>query len=656
MISSTPAVKKSDNLRRRTLLQMNDNLNSPIIRDPTNDESERSSRRSFIEMQKKMSSPQVAGSPSLNDSVRFSGEQEIKDHFQICTKLHAENKITPRVAWQLHIIDLLRVVSKKQSSDSLQVASTSLDIGAKVYSIRVDDIYTEGLKLANSMARLAQKDPAQDKENDNQDENEAAAGEGAGPQKRERRKLRYRGGPKNTVAKDPKNLLAPVPKLESVFFSTRIDSNLSTVENLFTNKLPMDKSCYKFMVMSKEKAWPNGPDEAVQSLEQSRDFEFEHLPKNGHICIPFQNFILDKWDPEEEEKNAENSISQQQDLLVYDDHGIPVPELDGSIHDIFNDNNDDMPDEDVEQDEEFAVQQMHHDIARVVDLIRPEEDFQRSEYSYNSIVKLNNGKVIDQIWAGPSHWKLKFLRRSRPRFSGIIEQQSAPKTKKKKIEPEPASLDDMDELEEMLNNMKRIKIKKKIFPASKVTLPLPVASCVNLLKEVHELMMKPGTVPVSKSNINNTNQLENQIVNDELEPPEADLDDGMGLDHGDNDFNEEEEIAMNQQQNFMGDNLVDAPEYVPKDYIPYTTQAKKMDMKKLKAHIWQLLTQNSMQETVIPTTYSKLYKDLPDILPQSMKLELSCPLAFSALLHLCNEHTLKLTQHSNYKDFTIESG
>lgn len=67
------------------------------------------------------------------------------------------------MAWQLRIIDLLKVVSKEQSKDSLQVASSSLDIGAKVYSLRVDDVHAEGLKLANSMARFAAKNQATEK-------------------------------------------------------------------------------------------------------------------------------------------------------------------------------------------------------------------------------------------------------------------------------------------------------------------------------------------------------------------------------------------------------------------------------------------------------------------------------------------------------------
>lgn len=35
-----------------------------------------------------------------------------------------------------------------------------------------------------------------------------------------------------------------------------------------------------------------------------------------------------------------------------------------------------------------------------------------SEYSFNNVITTQNGKVLDQVWAGPSHWRLKFIRPS----------------------------------------------------------------------------------------------------------------------------------------------------------------------------------------------------------------------------------------------------
>lgn len=38
--------------------------------------------------------------------------------------------------------------------ETLKLASTSLDIGSKVYGLRVDDIHSDIFKLASAMARI----------------------------------------------------------------------------------------------------------------------------------------------------------------------------------------------------------------------------------------------------------------------------------------------------------------------------------------------------------------------------------------------------------------------------------------------------------------------------------------------------------------------
>lgn len=77
-----------------------------------------------------------------------------------------------------------------------------------------------------------------------------------------------------------------------------------------------------------------------------------------------------------------------------------------------------------------------------------------------------------------------------------------------------------------------------------------------------------------------------------------------------NDEHDEIEEHRVGQQEFLGGNLVDAPETVsttqktrvkcnasvfqiPKSYVPYSLQAKKMDMRKLKAAVWQNLTNSA---------------------------------------------------------------
>jgi len=58
------------------------------------------------------------------------------------------------------------------------------------------------------------------------------------------------------------------------------------------------------------------------------------------------------------------------------------------------------------------------------------------------------------------------------------------------------------------------------------------------------------------------------------------------------------------------------------------------------------------------TSFSSLYKSLkqPSKLPKVMSDNLSVPLAFIALLHLCNEKTLELIPSEEMEDFDIRQG
>lgn len=105
--------------------------------------------------------------------------------------------------------------------------------------------------------------------------------------------------------------------------------------------------------------------------------------------------------------------------MVLDDDGIPIPDLDGSIRDVFLDRDDaDDADSIIEE-----VQEVGHaiqtEVQNIVDF-RPTENTltaERTDYSFNPTINMGQ-YVIDQIWAGPSHWKLKYIRNSKSIYSG----------------------------------------------------------------------------------------------------------------------------------------------------------------------------------------------------------------------------------------------
>ena len=152
--------------------------------------------------------------------------------------------------------------------------------------------------------------------------------------------------------------------------------------------------------------------------------------------------------------------------------------------------------------------------------------------------------------------------------------------------------------------------------------------------------------------------------------------DGYDDDAGDIDGGEDGLLGVSDHNT----SLVAAPNKVEKIQIGYAKQAKKMDMRRLKSIEWDLLTTTLSAEKVDKenddtemnvedktskveiskgeTTFKTLYNDLhiSKKMPAQMAQNLSVPLAFVALLHLCNENNLALKSRLDLTDFTIRQG
>lgn len=90
---------------------------------------------------------------ATKNSVLGMSEKETKDHLLLCMKLSAENKITSKNAFGLHLIKILPMLTKDRSTD-LQTASLSLQAGSKIYCGRVDALYKETFQFHNHLQTI----------------------------------------------------------------------------------------------------------------------------------------------------------------------------------------------------------------------------------------------------------------------------------------------------------------------------------------------------------------------------------------------------------------------------------------------------------------------------------------------------------------------
>ncbi|XP_017782741.1 PREDICTED: condensin complex subunit 2 isoform X2 [Nicrophorus vespilloides] len=634
------------------------------------DEAQRRERRSIVNIQKKMNSFNASNADA---SVSSIGDEEIENHFDVCLKMYAENKINIKNAWQLRVIEYMKtmVKSTRFGKDSLKVASSSLDVSAKVYGIRVDDIYTEGFKLASQMSQNAKKnDDAGDLGDDG---GPSETGEEVPAQKvKKKKKMGLNKGAKHCVAKDINTLVGNVQKGETPLFLTQTNAKLSAVDNYFTARLNKERCGTKFALIGKANDFVNCDD-----TDEIMNINMKLLGDNQNvtvdICPCFRDFALDVWDPE----NDEFSINKTMDDLLLDGNGLPIPELDGSIRDIFEPA-DDLVSSGEEEENPEAQLAIRGEVASIVDM-RPvdQSSYDTNDYLYQSL-EMPGRKMLSQIWAGPSHWKLKHIRQ-RPslRFSGVSEKAAGVPQQKKRTKKDIAPLVFNEDLLPQVDFQKKV-VKRKLRINDPEKVQTPINYIPDMMKHLCSFMMKPFVADFGKFKktqpanddyevgpYNYGNPNDSQYCPKSMEENADDC--PADMDVMDNDcgggFEEEEEIEAQNQQ-FIGENLIDMPEMVQNIKINYATHSKKIDMKKLKANVWKVLIKDKSNEQIITEdmaakeahniNFSEIYKKLPTMIPKKMEEELSCPLAFFALLHLANEQNLKLLGSSDMTDIMIE--
>jgi condensin complex subunit 2 len=170
---------------------------------------------------------------------------ELSEMYANCIKLSAENKISVKNTWQLNLIDYIDDVLKTtmgEEQDNFQAASCTLDASVKIYSCRVDSVYSEAYKIMGGLTRTRKKGV------DGEEEEEGSSGDesdGEGRRKKGKRKKGGKGNEEyaNTLERVPESLL--VKKFDLEFDTDPLFSKMSRtfdaggVSGMLLHNLPM---------------------------------------------------------------------------------------------------------------------------------------------------------------------------------------------------------------------------------------------------------------------------------------------------------------------------------------------------------------------------------------------------------------------------------
>ncbi|XP_018333618.1 condensin complex subunit 2 isoform X2 [Agrilus planipennis] len=614
------------------------------------DNAERLQRRSLVGS--KVDIPEMSG------LIKVGEQQLIQDHFQLCVKMFVENKINTKNVWNLKAIDYMETVLQLQSSNKnfLHIGGTSLDICSKVYGLRVDDLYASGLQLVDSITRSDVKSIEighSDEENENH--------------KKKSKKKSKKGRPelKSTVVKDLKSITGNLPKLELNHFQTRLGVDTGNTGLLFTNTLQMHPFNYSFLIVSQVPwvSYSNLFTKPVNDSTRSYIWPLRCTENALVICKAFTNFEINQLNPDE---SGSCIMHQSFDSIIINEKGLPVAELDGSVHDSFNIKNGIQGLDDVDNPE---VQYKIYNEPEHLLTFKPEDHATVcNEYSYACCGSyINNSRnTITQMWAGPSHWKLKYIRPAVRKFSGIEQRQKNGRREKETLSvinfyscPKLTTVKYKSKKTSCLHNAGRLTIPENHVQKMFTDFGIKLASKPLVIYPRNSRKMLTNLEPDLPFNYKNPNDSEYCCENN-LERRSFEVQEGKNPsdEYQNEDCDNVKQAEKND--NFIGENLVSCPQIVQKSFIPYALTSKKLDIRQLKNAVWKFIESEDVKKNVQvaqrqPILFSKIYKKVPNLISKKLKEEVSLPVTFVAFLHLVNEHNLIIEKHINdITDFKIK--
>uniref|UniRef100_A0A8C0BFZ0 Condensin complex subunit 2 n=1 Tax=Buteo japonicus TaxID=224669 RepID=A0A8C0BFZ0_9AVES len=611
---------------------------------------------------------------------------QISDHYSTCIKLSTENKITMKNAFGLHLIDYMTEILKQKGSEptDFKIAAGTLDASAKIYAVRVDVVHADTYKVLGGLGKdLPTKN--------------ADSPEGVQTKKKHLFK---------TIEKNLSNINVSEAnrrcEVDPMFQKTAASFDECSTAGIFLTGL-RTQSCHSELLFdskivplpsSETLTLPNSDPVKVTDLKSLLAQCIEKRP----ICSSLAGFQFTKWDAESHDESVSALLEKfKKSDQVFNINAETDSDVEDSVPTLPDDNfNSDSP-RTTEADKIGEFRENLNSCGTLCQSKRTDVvpfgegdigtmclhlSMKPGEYSYFSPRTLS-------MWAGPEHWRFK------PRHKDAdSEKETKKRSAKKAFE---INFDEDIDFEAYFRKTKAsVTLAKSILESQNVkstTLPADFNYDPN---NILQLFLKPlcrtseldssldHEDDIGEYDYNNPNDTSNFCP--ALQAADSDDDnDPIQLMGQTGDFNltshpegqdaELHTVVSNVDVTMYGElNLIAEPQKVNKIAIQYAKTAKKMDMKRLKKNMWDILSKGEKKERVAEVSmedaekeedtsmvagekvFSSITKELLHRLPSVMANNLSVPLAFACLLHLANEKNLKLEGTEDLSDVLVKQG
>jgi condensin complex subunit 2 len=164
-------------------------------------------------------------------------------------KLASENKITAKNTWSLalidHLSDLVKTEKDEDNNTNFQKASCTLDAGVKIYASRVDSVHTETFKVLGGLSRSATAQQQEEEEGDGEEAEEGAEGGGEDGGAKEAGKKGRRGGAPTLEAPEAhtSTTLESAVVVDPLFHKTSAQFDEGGAKGLLMHALSVHRGC-----------------------------------------------------------------------------------------------------------------------------------------------------------------------------------------------------------------------------------------------------------------------------------------------------------------------------------------------------------------------------------------------------------------------------
>lgn len=572
-----------------------------------------------------------ASTPTSTHVSGASSSSEVVEMYRKVIKMASENKITVKNAWSLSLIDHMSEVVVDEDAEGVpsddvgrsvnfQRASCTLEAGVKIYCSRVDDTFDASFRVLERLHRGRQRE-----EEEGIVYNEDLPGDDVRTTKgRARDVTAYK-----TLVEDEATISAPIAEDEvspwafgkgvdggaakdlllqrlwcvsaSLDFHNdmRDDEGVPLDERFYISKLPTGL-CAKLAELRAQTAEATqgpAPDELSPSLQPPRPDEMP-LSQDTH-----QNDI-----------NADDSLFSDPIHEDVVDSAFTAP---------------DDVEEDVVTDSTFLFAKHVHtaDLAIAID---------DDNLAFFDATKLAGGR---NGWAGVSHWKLAATKP--PPSKRAKDTASSSKHSTKRV----AALD-FDAPPPPLSIFAPSSTRRKPLPPIKLLDPdallLPHDIGVKP-RDLYSLFLVDCAVPSAARGVDSSTDADDLFC-DQFGDQD---DDSFGAPPA----QDEDSFAAPNQDEIPGPiDLLRANHHVEKLDIAYAATAKKVDVRALKAALWNVLDNKLLKSLKFSSLVRHVNKG------NTFGDDTTMAFYFICLLHLANEHQLSLHGLSDQPlaDFTID--